>query len=177
MTFHVIRVFAMRCYSQCVIRVFAMRCSQGDSQEDSRTLKTLQCCRCNDKGLCSRCQCVKNNTPCVNCLPLRRGHCRNAPDLTQATKLTSNLPLTQLNSGSSVNTPIRVNPTLEASISSLTTSLPPFGTLHTDYAVDYLSRLDRTPADPFSLPLSTSVAEPNFIWGVLEASSFRKIIH
>ena len=36
------------------------------------------CCRCNGSGRCISCSCVKSGSPCVNCLPLRNGHCGNA---------------------------------------------------------------------------------------------------
>ena len=36
------------------------------------------CCRCNSSGRCVSCICVRKGTPCVNCLPLRRGRCQNA---------------------------------------------------------------------------------------------------
>ena len=35
------------------------------------------CCRCNGKGRCRNCRCVRNGLACVNCLPLRRGRCEN----------------------------------------------------------------------------------------------------
>ena len=37
------------------------------------------CCRCNGSGHCRSCACVKSGTPCVDCLPSRKGHCSNAP--------------------------------------------------------------------------------------------------
>ena len=35
------------------------------------------CCRCNGGGRCRGCKCVKAGKQCLNCLPLRRGHCTN----------------------------------------------------------------------------------------------------
>ena len=35
------------------------------------------CCRCNGSGRCINCSCTKSARPCVNCLPLRKGLCRN----------------------------------------------------------------------------------------------------
>ena len=35
------------------------------------------CCRCNGKGKCLNCVCVKVNWPCESCLPGRRGLCSN----------------------------------------------------------------------------------------------------
>ena len=138
---------------------------------------TFECCRCNDKGLCSRCQCVKNNTPCLNCQPLKRGHCWNAPDLTQVTRPTITSNSTPVNSGSSVGTLTNIHSTLVSPTSPLTTSSPPPGTLHTDHVDNNLLSPDRTPADLPHLPPPTSVAEPNFIWGILDASLFRNTVH
>ena len=38
---------------------------------------TSDCCRCNDKGRCRRCRCVKAGSVWTNCLPLQHGHCMN----------------------------------------------------------------------------------------------------
>ena len=35
------------------------------------------CCRCNRKGRCVNCTCVKSGSACSNCLPLRKGNCAN----------------------------------------------------------------------------------------------------
>ena len=35
------------------------------------------CCRCNGKGRCVNCTCVKSGSACSNCLPLRKGNCAN----------------------------------------------------------------------------------------------------
>ena len=35
------------------------------------------CCRRNGSGRCINCSCTKSARPCVNCLPLRKGLCRN----------------------------------------------------------------------------------------------------
>eukprot|EP00731_Ephydatia_muelleri_P031762 Em0023g269a len=36
-----------------------------------------QCCRCNSKGRCRSCDCVKKHIVCTNCLPGRNGTCEN----------------------------------------------------------------------------------------------------
>ena len=35
------------------------------------------CCHCNGSGRCRNCSCSKAGKPCVNCLPQRKGRCRN----------------------------------------------------------------------------------------------------
>ena len=35
------------------------------------------CCRCNGSGRCKNCVCVEAGRTCSNCLPTRRGRCRN----------------------------------------------------------------------------------------------------
>ena len=35
------------------------------------------CCRCNGKGRCIACACVKSGSRCIDCLPSRNGHCSN----------------------------------------------------------------------------------------------------
>ena len=36
-----------------------------------------QCCRCNGKGRCRRCACVRSGKPCTNCTPSHVGRCKN----------------------------------------------------------------------------------------------------
>ena len=148
------------------------------SETNSWKVKTLRCCWCNDKGSCTRCRCVKNTFPCANCLPLKRGHCQNPPDLTQIIRPTSNLSPSQLGKlWNSVSTLANIHSTLQSPTPPPTTSSPPLGTSHTDHVVADLLHLDGTPVDSPCLPPPTSVTEPNFTWGVLDAVSFRKIIH
>ena len=35
------------------------------------------CCRCNGSGRCNNCSCSKSGRLCTDCLPGRRGKCRN----------------------------------------------------------------------------------------------------
>lgn len=40
----------------------------------------VRCCPCNgNRARCIRCSCVKNNQPCVSCVPKRLGNCHNIP--------------------------------------------------------------------------------------------------
>ena len=42
------------------------------------------CCRCNGNGRCSGCSCSKAGRLCSNCLPSRKGYCRNLSSPTQS---------------------------------------------------------------------------------------------
>ena len=35
------------------------------------------CCRCNGSGRCKNCSCSRSGTACTDCLPSKRGRCRN----------------------------------------------------------------------------------------------------
>ena len=36
-----------------------------------------QCCRCNGKGRCRGCVCVRSGKACISCMPSRSGRCEN----------------------------------------------------------------------------------------------------
>lgn len=90
--------------------------------------KRLVCCRCNDNDVCLRWQCVKNNTTCVNCLPLKRSHCRNArpPDFTlpPATCVASNSE-TQLPSSMTLPSVTLATTSSETQLSHSQPHIPP----------------------------------------------------
>ena len=48
------------------------------------------CCRCNDKGSCWPCRCVKVGNICTNCPQLQHDHCMNNKHI-RNTSLTSNM--------------------------------------------------------------------------------------
>ena len=66
------------------------------------------CCRCNGSGRCINCSCTKSARPCVNCLPLRKGLCRNQ----YASNTLSPVPVPSLPAPSAldVNPPLPSNP-------------------------------------------------------------------
>ena len=112
------------------------------------------CCRCNGKGKCRGCVCCKIGTPCVNCLPSKRGTCENGSsgysvdneavppaDLNRLPTLT-NAPSPR--SGEDVP----VAPPRSPDIPPLQTqSIPP-------------------------LPTYSNTSTPNFVWGDLDAQTF-----
>ena len=47
------------------------------------------CCRCNDKGSCWRCRCVKAGNICTNCLPLQHNNCMTNKHITNASLMSN----------------------------------------------------------------------------------------
>ena len=139
--------------------------SQAASKKSSPKLP--ECCRCNDKSSCSRCKCVKKNSHCVNCLPLRRGHCKNArPDTTHVVvgHAVGDSP-----HGSPCSSPGVVNTDASGSppvLSGLSPSPPCGMTPCLDHVLDAIP----------PLPVPASVAEPTFRWGVMDGATFEKVI-
>ena len=37
----------------------------------------MTCCRCNKKGICGNCSCVRDGKTCTSCIPKQLGRCRN----------------------------------------------------------------------------------------------------
>ena len=130
--------------------------------------KLPECCRCNDKGSCSRCMCVKKNSHCVNCLPLKRGHCKNVrPDLTQVVD-GHNVVVSPL--GSPCHSPKVIDTDTSCSPPVSPPGLPPSSPCMVTPFVDHV--VDAVP----SLPVPAPVAEPTFRWGVIDGASFEKVI-
>ena len=44
----------------------------------SPVVAAMVCCRCNRRGLCKGCSCVKDGRPCIDCLPCREDNCHNS---------------------------------------------------------------------------------------------------
>ena len=107
----------------------------------------LVCCRCNDKSSCARFRCVKVGRVCENCLPLRKGHCKNA-DLACDN---SESPQHQLTRSTVAVLPM---PNLEPA-TGITTS--PY-------------------SDSPSLPTFMPSAEAQFSWGDRSAAEFTKLL-
>ena len=132
--------------------------------------RNLECCRCNDNGLCLRCRCVKSNTCCVSCLPLKRGHCQNdRPDLAQAIWPTDAGSVSVNLRSSGIPTAARPNPSTPLPLASSPPRVANPFSAASNHAPNVSSF---TPSLPFPAP----AAEPNFVWGTLDANSFQKII-
>ena len=65
---------------------------------------SMPCCRCNRKGSCKGCACVKAGKPCSSCLPSKLGTCANRPSMRSCAQQPSNLS-TQVNAPSATSPP------------------------------------------------------------------------
>ena len=82
------------------------------------------CCRCNGKGKCLNCVCVKANRPCESCLPGRRGLCSNyCPSSVNASGMSATVDVAML-PVSSTNT---VTPSATVSQTTVSMSVPASG--------------------------------------------------
>ena len=111
------------------------------------------CCRCNGSGRCVSCTCVKSGKPCIDCLPSRKGCCRNLITTTEPT----------------VHTPLDMAPllTVEPTQAEATQSayLTPSETTHTPVI----------PNDAH-FPPYPQVCSPCFKWGDCEGPMFQEAI-
>ena len=110
------------------------------------------CCRCNGSGRCRSCSCARSQGSCIDCLPLRRGHCENAPVPTP--DLTDNQTVEENN-----------HPTHDVSITS---------------SVSPVSQDSPAPNDELQstlhLPDAVSLGDPNFMWGDMTGEAFSLLI-
>ena len=140
-----------------------------------------ECCRCNGKGLCLRCSCVRSGTPCTSCLPLRKGHCQNAgsgplravvcaaQSHSQSTMLLSNgQQPTSTASLSSSSQPLLCGDTPSPPSHSLSSCEAPLSSA-SDYVVPSSHRLP-------CLPIPSPVSEATFVWGKLDSSSACRLL-
>ena len=140
----------------------------------------MTCCRCNGSSRCIRCDCVRKNRRCTNCLPSRKQRCQNlekrSSSSTQASSSLSNEPqassslplLSQSPLTSSIDRPA---PTPASSSnrnwpSQSPTQTPTLTPTHAVSAPSLPHRDDRLPYLPPSEPLSA----PQFKWGNGESS-------
>ena len=130
-------------------------CTYKPTQVASK--RNLECCRCNDNGLCLRCRCVKSNTCCVSCLPLKRGHCQNArPDFAQAIWPADASSMSVNLRSSGVPTAAHPNPPTPLPLALS----PPRAATPFSAASNHVPNVSSfTPSLPFPAP----AAEPNFV--------------
>lgn len=124
--------------------------------------KKYDCCRCNNTGKCLCCSCAKAGSLCTNCLPLKRGHCRNArPDISWAVPPSVQSSSTQ-NSITSVSSLI-LTPTLSSSLTPVSTQVPRDQSSTND-GPPSLSMSNYVPSLPFSsLPEFIPVSDARFV--------------
>lgn len=151
----------------------------------SGTSATSDCCRCNDRGTCQRCSCVKAGRSCVNCLPLRRGHCANANPSSSTDHAGPQ------SSGTRRSTPASIsitNPPRECSVPALSTSsfdsqvsLEDTGSSATNDQCALLSDSITTPLGNHISPLHfippfEPVNTSNFSWGMCDGTTFTNLL-
>lgn len=127
------------------------RMRQGKKRKVCQPETTAACCRCNKKGSCKNCACVKGGRYCFGCLPGRLGNCRNV-DLS-ATVDDSLLP-------STVNSPI---------LPQFPSSDPQSSLMSHVFTVPNVDSpsLSITRSCP-DLPSFETVSPPQFRWGECE---------
>ena len=113
------------------------------------------CCRCNGNGRCRTC-CVRSGSVCLNCLPLRQGHCENCEEPEEDL-----IPQPVV---SSVQHDIDV-PSFSEDESELLSS--PDGSAAVDDSVSDLTQSNLT------LPTFVTMSEDShFVWGDVDGNSF-----
>ena len=144
------------------------------------------CCRCNGSGRCISCSCVKSGSPCVNCLPLRNGHCNNAGirTLTSLPKdcQHSNVPPQLIESPTSDTdqvpsrqAPTETGPPMSSSDASLVNTLQSPGVAeHASYCASTTTVEEAAHEIPQvrTLPLFKPMSSLDCIWGEKSGQEF-----
>ena len=122
------------------------------------------CCRCNRKGLCKGCSCVKAGCPCSGCLPGRLGQCSNsAPALVPPAVPVPSVP----SALSSLPLPtVSVLPALPSSTAPVSSRS----------ARDSSMQPNSSPRPP-SLPPFETPADPSFMWGDLPGDECVQLVN
>ena len=109
------------------------------------------CCRCNGKGKCNNCVCVRSGNICIDCLPSRRGHCDNLVERSEVRCDSAEAS----NQGQDVyNAEFATEPSITVPINGQ-------------------SQFDPSPA----LPAFECLPQPNFVWGEVEGGKFSTVIN
>ena len=129
------------------------------------------CCRCNGGGKCRNGVCAKAKRQCTCCLPSRSGGCSNIMRMTASPAL---VPVQDL--PASPNTDIsQVAPSPAPARSCDLTSIPNEavasgrGCLPPTVSPNAAILI---PNNAHSLPPPTPMANPSFVWGMLDAETF-----
>ena len=151
----------------------------------------MVCCRCNRRGLCKGCSCVKDGRHCIDCLPCREGNCHNLtpaaiaePGLTTSRTLDDQAPQ-QLGSTSPLisSLPPTISPSYVLSDAAVH-SADPEPDKTSDADEDYVADEDHMadfrppscPRDICDLPHFEELADPNFVWGSLDGPTCVSVI-
>ena len=138
----------------------------------------VQCCRCNKRGLCQGCACVKAGRSCSDCLPGKLGNCSNSAKSksrpsTQPTTQPPLPPTRSLSPRATTTMTTRQPPTDGVSGTSGDSTSTISG--NSAQAVSN-SCLPSIVSDTLDVPSFKPMAEPNFIWGERDSMSFRKVL-
>ena len=121
------------------------------------------CCRCNGSGRCNNCMCSKSGRLCTDCLPGRRGKCRNTqPPASEDRTSRSADPTVELidaHEDHQMATHVSVSGTSDGN----------------DYPQNADDNAETTnllgePSSSYSLPPFTEMQEPRFQWGACEGT-------
>ena len=143
------------------------------------------CCRCNGRGQCIACSCVKSGSQCVDCVPARNGHCSNLESTIDAASDGEHsrtlLPLPM---------PMRQSTTPDATPEAIAESAPD-GSPDFDFVGAMLddviaapsstdsgsgSESDVDQAPNYSLPSFRPTVGTDYIWGDLSGQVFSSLI-
>ena len=123
--------------------------------------KMRQCCRCNGSGRCKNCSCVKAGRACMDCLPSKKQACAN---------LSAQAPPNSLSS-SSIH-----QPTADSLPSEQSHMQNPAEESWEPHLMPTISDHSVGPPGPCSMPSFTSMANPEFMWGSFDSTSFTKML-
>ena len=129
------------------------------------------CCRCNGRGRCISCACVKSGSRCIDCLPSRNGHCSNMEVVSDANEHSCTL-----------SSLLMVPSTDDIDGITVDMNAPENGPCSSPESVAVCndvtapSILD-SQAPSFSLPPFRPVQEADYTWGDMSGQVFTKLIN
>ena len=123
------------------------------------------CCQCNGSGRCINCNCAKSGKLCVDCLPSRRGGCRNLSPPPTSHGLALSDPIVDVVTNTVPQESLQEN---------LDSVLTPRQSLQNEPLCSDLT--ENSVIVPSSLPPSPQSCEPCFAWGNCEGAMFQDAI-
>lgn len=134
----------------------------------------MVCCKCrSDFGRCTNCACVKAGRRCHDCLPQRRGNCKNAVgpvSLAQGRTSAQNTGMASQPNSRTRHSESNDSDT-EHSIASHI-SQPPQPTTSSSQALNTTPDIGIAPEFDLQLPPYSPVSTPTFMWGSNDSSDF-----
>ena len=111
------------------------------------------CCRCNCKGKCNNCVCLRSGNICVDCLPSRRSHCDN---FVGCSEVRCDSAKASIQGEDVYNAELVIEP-------SEPITAP----------INGQSQIDPSPA----VPAFDRLPQPTFVWGEVEGGKFSTVIN